>query len=299
MSTLSEVVVSAESVNVAGRTRTLTVVHHRRSDAGKVPVVLVLHGSLQTASVVRSFTGNTFDRIGAQAGAVVAYLDGHKKHWNDARAANSSAARTDQVDDVAFVKAVIDLLERRYGGDRAQVYAVGFSNGGQMVMRLIHEIPSALAGAAVLSATQIVPENFAPDSPQDQPLPVMFVHGTKDPVTPYAGGMAKMFRVSPRGLGLSAQDTAAYYARRNGITAAATTTPVTAASAGPTWVERTDFRQQDHQPVTLYTVHEGGHSIPGPKSARPRVLMGRTDHTFDTPQAISEFFGLTTGRPQA
>ena len=136
-------------------------------------------------------------------------------------------------------------------------------------------------------------------SPQDQPLPVMFVHGTKDPVTPYAGGMAKMFRVSPRGLGLSAQDTAAYYARRNGITAAATTTPVTAASAGPTWVERTDFRQQDHQPVTLYTVHEGGHSIPGPKSARPRVLMGRTDHTFDTPQAISEFFGLTTGRPQA
>ena len=73
MSTLPEVIVSAESVDVAGRTRTLSVVHRQRSDAGKVPVVLVLHGSLQTASVVRSFTGNTFDRIGAQAGAVVAY----------------------------------------------------------------------------------------------------------------------------------------------------------------------------------------------------------------------------------
>ena len=299
MSTLPEVIVSAESLDVAGRTRTLTVVHRPRSDAGKVPLVLVLHGSLQTASVVRSFTGNTFDRIGAQAGAVVAYLDGHRKHWNDARISNSSAARTDHVDDVAFVKAVIDLLERHYGGDRSQVYAVGFSNGGQMVMRLIHEIPSALAGAAVLSARQIVPEDFAPDSPQEQPLPVLFVHGTKDPITPYAGGMAKMFRISPRGLGLSAQDTAAYYAHRNGITATATTTPVTAASTGPTWVERTDFRQQDHQPVALYTVHGGGHSIPGPKRARPRVLMGRTDGTFDTAQAISEFFGLTTGGPRA
>ncbi|MFC1434014.1 PHB depolymerase family esterase [Streptacidiphilus sp. N1-3] len=261
--------------------------------------MLVLHGSMQTASVVRSFTGNTFDRIGAQAGAVVAYLDGHKKHWNDARISNSSAARTDQVDDVAFVKAVIDLLERRYAGDSAQVYAVGFSNGGQMVMRLIHEIPSALAGAAVLSATQIVPENFAPDAPQEQPLPVLFVHGTKDPITPYAGGMAKMFRVSPRGLGLSAQDTAAYYAHRNGITAAPTTTPVTAASAEPTWVERTDYRQQDREPVTLFTVHEGGHSIPGPKKARPRILMGRTDRSFDTALAITEFFGLTTDRQQA
>ena len=292
MSALPEVIVSAESVDVAGRSRTLTVVHRKGSNAGKVPVVLVLHGSLQTASVVRSFTGSTFDRIGAQAGAVVAYLDGYRKHWNDARISNSSAARTDHVDDVAFVKAVIDLLERRYGGDRSQVYAVGFSNGGQMVMRLIHEIPSALAGAAVLSATQIVPENFAPDSPQEQSLPVLFVHGTKDPITPYAGGMAKMFRVSPRGLGLSAQDTAAYYAHRNGITATPTTTPVTAASTEPTWVERTDYRQPGHQPVTLYTVHEGGHTIPGPKTAHPRILMGRTDHTLDTAQAINDFFGL-------
>jgi polyhydroxybutyrate depolymerase len=49
----------------------------------------------------------------------------------------------------------------------------------------------------------------------------------------------------------------------------------------------------------LCTVHEGGHSIPGPKKARPRILMGRTDGTFDTARAISQFFGLTTGRPQA
>lgn len=300
MSTLPEATVSAESVDGAGRTRTLTVVHRPRPDASKVPVVLVLHGSMQTASVIRSFTGNTLDRIGAQAGAVVAYLDGYKRHWNDARISNSSAARADHVDDVAFVKAAVDLLERRYGGDRTQVYAVGFSNGGQMVMRLIHEMPSALAGAAVLCATQTVPEDFGPDAPQEQPLPVLFVHGTKDPVTPYAGGMAKMWRFSPRGLGLSARDSAAYFAHRNGITAAATTTRVTAPSAGPTWVERTDFRRHGHAPVTLYTVNEGGHSIPGPGRAAPASSWAAPTaaSTPREPSASSSGSPPAAGRPE-
>jgi polyhydroxybutyrate depolymerase len=130
-------------------------------------------------------------------------------------------------------------------------------------------------------------------------VPVMFMHGTGDPITPYEGGMAKMYRFRPRGLGLSAQDTAAYYARRNGITVAPTVAALAPVSAGPTRVDRTDYRQPDRPRVTLYTVHGGGHSIPGPKNASPRFLMGRTDHTFDTVEAISKFFGLTTqARPE-
>ncbi|SEP51098.1 hypothetical protein [Amycolatopsis saalfeldensis] len=120
---------------------------------------------MQTAAAIRSFTAGTFDRIGARSGAVVAYLDGHKKHWNDARIVNTSATRADGV-----ALAAIDLLQRRYGGDSAQVHTLGFSNGGRLVIRLIHEIPGALAGAAILSAPQPVPENFAPDAPQQQPL---------------------------------------------------------------------------------------------------------------------------------
>jgi polyhydroxybutyrate depolymerase len=131
MSATSEVTVSRESVQVGGRTRTMTVVRHRQPGPGTVPVVLVFHGSMQTAAAIRSFTANTFDHIGAQSGAVVAYLDGYKRHWNDARIVNSSAARSTNVDDVAFAEAAIDLLVCRFNGDSSQVYAVGFSNGGQ------------------------------------------------------------------------------------------------------------------------------------------------------------------------
>lgn len=294
---MSQITVTPESVEVGGRARTMTVVHRPRTAAGPVPVVLVFHGSMQTASAIRAFTANSLDEIGARVGAVVAYLDGHKKHWNDARIVNSPAARSAGVDDVAFAKAAIDLVVSRYGGDRAQVYAVGFSNGGQMVIRLIHEIPSALAGAAVLSATQTPSDNFAPHDPRDEAVPVMFVHGTKDPIVPYAGGMAKMLRISPRGIGMSAPESAAFYARRNGITASPVTRPLGADGARPTWTESTDYRQPGRRPVTLYTVHGGGHTIPVRTKGRPHILtraiMGATDRTLDTSQAISEFFDLT------
>ncbi|MFF3460727.1 alpha/beta hydrolase family esterase [Streptomyces sp. NPDC002730] len=280
-----------ETVQVGGATRTFTLVRPG-SPTEQAPVVLVFHGSKQDAAKFRVFTAGTFDRWAQEAGAIVAYLDGYKGHWNDARVSTSFAARTDGVDDVAFARATLDLLVRRYNGDGSAVYVVGFSNGGQMVIRLVHEMPAVLAGAAILSATQPVPENFAPNAAQNQPLPVLLIHGTKDPLVPYAGGMASMWGFRPRGLGLSAQETAAYYASRNGITTAPTTTPVEAAEAGRTKVERTDYREQGHQPVTLYTVHGGGHTIPGPKRA-PRIL-GRTAQNFRAADLISDFFGLTS-----
>lgn len=131
-----------------------------------MPVVLVFHGSMQTAQVFRGVTANTFDQIGASVGGVVAYLDGYKRAWNDARLVNNTAPRKNRIDDVGFSRAAIDLLIRRFNGDRSRVHVIGFSNGGQLGMRLIHEIPSSVAGAAVVSATQPVPENFAPDRPQ-------------------------------------------------------------------------------------------------------------------------------------
>lgn len=290
MSTTPESITSPESVEVAGRVRTLSVVHPRRPSESGSPVVLVFHGSNQTGSTFRSFTAQAFDHIGGSSGAVVAYPDGYRKHWNDARISNSFAARADHVDDVAFTRATIELLVDRYGGDRTQVFAVGFSNGGQMVIRLVHEMPAALAGAAILSATQPAPENFAPTAPQRQPLPVLLMHGTKDPLVPYAGGMASMWGFRPRGLGLSAPETAAYYALRNGITSAPGTTVPDGAGPGRTRVERTDYRQEGRLPVTLHTVHGGGHTVPGPRSA-PRI-MGRTDHSLDTARVVGDFFGL-------
>ena len=275
-----------DSVEVGGRTRTFTVV----GGPGRT-LVLIFHGSKQTGDKHRSFTGRTYDQL-VGGGAVVAYLDGYRGNWNDARRESWFPARTENIDDIGFTRAVIDKLARTHEIDPNRVFAVGYSNGGQLVMRLAHEAPELIAGAVVLAATMPAPANFLAAAAPVVPMPVLLAHGTKDPIVSYDGGemrwwKRKLFKVGGRSL--SAPETARYFASRNGISAEPIRT--TLPNSGPTSVERFDYRQDGRPPVVLYAVNQGGHTIPGPASA-PFVL-GRTNHDLDIAHAVGEFFEIT------
>ncbi|GAA2473027.1 alpha/beta hydrolase family esterase [Winogradskya humida] len=332
-----------DSVEVAGRSRTYTVVGQQNARN----LVLVFHGSGQTGDKHRDFTGRSFDTLTDDGAAVVAYLDGYKHNWNDARRASSFPARKANIDDVGFVRAVIRKLTAGYGIDPGRVFAVGYSNGGQMVMRLVHEAPELIAGAAVFAATMPAPENFLVPPSTPVPMPVLLIHGTKDPIVSYEGGEMSwwartLFKVGGRAL--SMPQTAHYFAGRNGITTPPTTTPqpngtastppttmplpsgtttpvpsrtttpqpngtasttlagtgttspigTRATSAGgtdATSVERTEYRQEGRPPVVLYTVHGGGHTIPGPRKAP--ALIGRTNQDVSAADLVARFFGLS------
>lgn len=282
------------SIDVAGRRRSYTLAEPPGAGPGTA-LVLVFHGSNQTGEKFRAFTGRSFDALASTGGAVVAYLDGYKGHWNDARAASSFAARTENVDDVAFTAAMISQLQASHQVDSSKVYAAGFSNGGQMVIRLIHQVPGLLAGAAIIAATQPAPDNFLLADAPPVPLPVMLIHGTRDPIVAYEGGAMswwarRVFRVG--GVSLSVPQTAAYFAARNAITQPSTATNLPhREESGKTSVTRTDYRQDGTPPVTLYTVHAGGHIVPGKRKAP--FVMGRTTRDLDAAQAIGQFFGLT------
>ncbi|MFD9698737.1 alpha/beta hydrolase family esterase [Lentzea sp. NPDC059081] len=280
-----------DSVEVDGRLRTFTVVKPAHATAPH-PLVLVFHGSRQSADKHRAFTGGMYDELASDA--VVAYLDGYRGNWNDARRGSRFPARRDGVDDIGFTRAVIAKLAAEHGADPDRVVAVGYSNGGQMVMRLVHEAPELLAGAVVIAATMPAPENFLSTGAPVVPMPLLAIHGTKDPITSYDGGsftwwQRLVFKVG--GESWSAPQTARYFASRNGITADPVTTRLPAAGSGdPTEVERTDYRQDGRPPVTLLTVHNGGHTIPGPADA-PAVI-GRTSHHVTTARVLADFFGL-------
>ncbi|MEU5701571.1 alpha/beta hydrolase family esterase [Streptomyces aurantiacus] len=285
-----------DSVEVAGRSRTYTVVGQGDGRPSR-DLVLIFHGSKQTGQKHREFTGRAFDALADSGAAVVVYLDGYKKNWNDARRESRFPARKENVDDVGFVRAVIRKLTLKHGIDAGRVFAVGYSNGGQMVMRLMHDAPSLLAGAAVVAATMPAPENFLlPHTPPAPvPMPVLLIHGTKDPIVNYEGGymrwwMRALFKVGGRSL--SAPRTAHYYAVRNGITAEPVSTPLPArpGSAGGTSVERTEYRQHGRPPVVLCTVHGGGHTIPGP--AKAPAVLGRTNQDVVTADLVAELFEI-------
>ncbi|MET0495846.1 MAG: hypothetical protein ABW000_22185 [Actinoplanes sp.] len=265
-----------EEIEAGGRNRTFELV----GGPGAQDLLLVFHGSKQTGAKHRAFTGRAYDALTEGGTAAIAYLDGYRGNWNDARRGSSFPARVDGVDDVGFARAVIGRLAPE------RVFAIGYSNGGQMVLRLMHEVPGLLTGAAVIAATMPAPDNFLFPDAAPAPMPVLLVHGTKDPIVSYDGGemswwARRMFKVGGRSL--SMPETAAYFAARNGITA-----PPALSTTNE--VEITEYAQPGHPPVALYTVHGGGHTIPGPHSA-PFVL-GRTNHDVNTALVIQEFFGV-------
>lgn len=249
-------------------------------------LILVLHGSNQTGPKVRAFSGYTLDRLAVGHRAAVVYPDAYKGSWNDARSTMKSRARAEGVDDVHFITAVIDDLQAGYA--KLPVFAVGYSNGGHMVIRLVHEVPDRLTGAVLIGATQPTPDVLSVVD-RHQPMAVMLIHGTRDPIAPYAGGVTSLWGFRPRGTGLSAPDSARYFADRNSITTAPTTEKLDhRRESANTSVTVQRWRQEGHLGVTLYTVENGGHVIPNP-ARKPLFIFGRSTRDLDAGQAVSDF----------
>jgi poly(3-hydroxybutyrate) depolymerase len=113
------------------------------------PLVIVLHGALMDAKLMREWTGYEFDQLADQHGFVVVYPDGYKHAWNDCHSEATFAAHIENTDDMGFVKDLIarEVAQRQI--DEKHVYVLGYSNGGQMALRLALQAPEQVAGIAI------------------------------------------------------------------------------------------------------------------------------------------------------
>lgn len=284
MSNVVKNTVSRHSIEHQSRTRTYTLVGPEETTASPA-VLLYFHGSHQSSNVARNFTGHTFDAL-AGPDLLVAYPDGVHHHFNDARRDFAERTRQLRIDDVGFTRKLVESLIHDRGADPGRIYAGGFSNGGHMVLRLLHDAPGLLAGAATYAATMPAPGNFAPEIGHPDPVPTAFltIHGTADPIAPYEGGEAGMDG-QMRGAVISARKTVEYFAGINGLDDA----DHTAEDMGPD-VRLDAWRRTDAPPAELVTVEGMGHLVPSPKAVDSRLGAGTS--TFEAAQVTAEFFGL-------
>jgi polyhydroxybutyrate depolymerase len=288
MSLRAGATVERRTLHVGATTRSfLEVTPAHRAD--KPALVLMLHGTLQTARSIRQFAGYSFDAYARDGHAVVIYPDALHREWNGARATVMIRSDAKNVDDVGFIRALIDHAASTHHIDRDRVYVVGFSLGGQMVIRLIHEIPEMLAGAAILGAALPKGDNLIVARDARQPLPILTMHGTADPLAPFNGGPAGFHGHLPKGNHLSAADTAAYFAHRNAIAAGPAATTALRAR-----VTRYDYSAADAAPVCFYAINGGGHVIPNSNHRPAPWFWGPTISDFVAAEAIAEFFDLST-----
>jgi phospholipase/carboxylesterase len=85
------------------------------------------------------------------------------------------------------VRAFLDGAQARYPIDRRKIVAMGFSQGGVLAYDLVLRDPSRFAGLVALSSW--LPKELAdsiPPQPGLENLPVLIMHGTRDPMIPVA-----------------------------------------------------------------------------------------------------------------
>lgn len=150
------------------------------------PLVVLLHG--YTAS---GATQEAYFKLAPVADAqtfLYATPDGTKdsvgnRFWN----ATDACCNFDgsKVDDVAYVNAVIDDVQKKYNVDPKRVYLVGHSNGAFMSHRLACDSSARIAAIVALAGD--VWADSGKCNPTS-PVAILQIHGTADAVIAYGGG---------------------------------------------------------------------------------------------------------------
>ena len=230
-----------------------------------LPLVLAFHGGGHTAMGFEAFAhlktasdAEGFVLVEPEGtGALGALTQGKADTWN---AGNCCAASSqNDVDDVAFVTALLDDMEGAACIDASRVYATGFSNGGMLSHRLACQLSDRIAAIAAVSgglgATNLdatPPATIFPCNPT-RPVPVLHIHGTVDACYPFDRGPGPLAGVTFEPVPTTIQG----WLAREGCGAATTTTfanGIATCSA---------YACPAPGAVTFCTLQGGGHYWPG------------------------------------
>ncbi len=238
-------------------------------------LVIALHGGGGQGRGMRRLTG--FDALADEKGFLVAYPDGLNRQWNDNR--EFIQGKT-QADDVAFIKALIVSLKKQYSINR--VFITGMSNGAMMTYRLACELSDQITAAAPVAGNLVKGYDCKPS----QPVPLLAINGTADPLVPYNGGMV----ARERGEVISTDDTMKFWATNNGCTGDPTEEALP--DIDPT--DNTHVYKRTYPACTaslvLYRIQDGGHTWPGGSQYLPKRIIGPVNRDIDATHVIWDFF---------
>ena len=298
---LEEIEVTKGPVSTAPATYRVAIEHGEREreylvhvppaaeQGAPLPLVIALHGGGGKAETMDDLSKIT--PIADREGFLVAFPQGVSKSWNDGRKGTGSTAEKENVDDVGFIRAVVEDVAAKLALDRRRVYATGISNGAMMSSRLACEAADVVAAVAPVAGT--VAEAFETWCRPGRPVAVIAFLSTKDPLVPFGGGQIEAFLpFLKRGRVVSADAFAAFWAANNGCQGERQITEL------PDRVQSDKSRVVLHEfggceggaTVALYVVEGGGHTWPGGQQYMTRWLVGRTNRDVSASELIWRFF---------
>jgi len=248
-----------------------------------VPLVLALHGRLGQGSGEERLSH--LDKVSDAHGFLVVYPDGLDRSWADGRGGTPSDRKG--VDDVKFLSNLIDQLEREYRIDPTRIYATGMSNGGFMSGRVACELSGRVAAVAIVAAS--LSESVAANCHPEQPVSVLVLQGTDDPLVRLAGG--PLGRNTAGGVVLSHDATVQKFADLDRCSSEPKKERIADQAGDGTTIDVATYSAcAGGTEVRGYVVNGGGHAWPGGMQYFPASMIGKTSKNMDASEVIWEFF---------
>ncbi len=228
-----------------------------------LPLVLNFHGRGSDADTQQRYSG--LIPVAERVGFIVVTPEG----TGSPRAWAAGATAVFEVDDVAFVRQLIETIESELCVDPTRIYATGFSNGAFMASKVACRLGDRIAAFAAVAGLH------GPGEACTKAVPALAIHGTKDNLVPFEKGMVRQVYAYN---GARAESRA--WATQNG----GTSTMVTEKLSPNVSRESYTIGQA---PVVLYVLNGGGHTWPG----APEIPgLGATIREMNAAETIWAFF---------
>jgi polyhydroxybutyrate depolymerase len=241
------------------------------NDSSNFPLVIALHGLAGSASQMEQDYGLTTKSNNANF--IVVYPEGVRsdgifgiRTWNAGNCCDF--AMEHNIDDVKFIKQLIQHLTSTYKINPKRIYVTGMSNGAMMTYRLACELSQQLAAIAPVSGTLLTKQRCTPA----RAVPVLHIHSAIDTKVPYAGGYGLANYYFP-----PVDSTLRVWAGIDGCNV----TPQLITEAN-LYMQTQYMNCSLNTTVQLYLTKDGGHSWPGGLPARaaadePSAAFNATD----------------------
>lgn len=230
-----------------------------------MPLVLDFHGYSSNADQEALLSG--MNGKADSAGFIAIHPEGTNNSWNAGSCCGQAA--TDGVDDIGFVKDLLDTAADCLCIDAHRIFVTGMSNGGFLSNRIGCEMADRIAAIAPVAGVLGMPA-----CTPSRPMPVIHFHGTADTLVPYNGNPAEGFIAVP--------DDFANWGARDACTDTPSSTFSNGDSACSSYLHCGGGAQ-----VTLCTVQNGGHTWPG---GLPVPSLGYTTTDLSATDAMWSFF---------
>lgn len=272
-----------------GRTREFFIQRPEADGPGPKPLIIALHGGTRQASDI--FRIGSLAEQARKAGAILVAPEAIGGNWNDGRTVFQGDFDPSGSDDVGFLLKIMDEMIAKHGADPKRIYFTGASNGGNMSWRMACEHGGRIAAIAPTISTMLAnPQSWCP---APAATPVMAFFGMDDQLMRYNGAPVRTRSGQLTEQRLSAPETTAFWAKRNGCSGAGRETALAdVATDDASQVVRFDYGGcPAGLEVVRFDVIGGGHTTPGGRDVPGPLgrLLGKTNRDLDAQAEIVAF----------